>query len=57
MYLDDLPWADRSPSELRGESMSLGASIRRLSGLPFDVVNGHLSQAMKIARRADAGVE
>jgi hypothetical protein len=52
-----LPWVDASCSELRAELMSLVASIRKLSGLPFDVVNGRLNQAMKVARRADAGAE
>ncbi|MDM4722174.1 hypothetical protein QTQ03_22240 [Micromonospora sp. WMMA1363] len=57
MFPDDLPWAGHRRSELGAELMSLVALIRRLSGLPFDVVNGRLNQAMKVARRADAGAE
>lgn len=54
MFPDDPPWAGHHRSEIRAELMSLVASIMRLSGLPFDVVNGRLNQAMKVARRADA---
>lgn len=59
MFLDDLlsPWAGDRRRELRADLVSLVASIRRLSGLPFDVVNGRLNQAMKVARRADADAE
>ncbi len=57
MFPDDLPWAGHRRSELGAELMSLVALIRRLSGLPFDVVSGRLNQAMKVARRADAGAE
>ncbi|WBB53828.1 hypothetical protein [Verrucosispora sp. WMMD573] len=57
MLLDDLPWAGHRRSEMRAELLSLVASIRRLSGLPFDVVNGRLNQAMKVARRTDADAE
>jgi hypothetical protein len=56
-FRDDPLWVDQSPSELRTELIRLVPPIKRLSGLPFDVVNGRLNQAMNVARRADAGPE